>query len=404
VSTTFVPLQEDFEISYVDQSGVQGSYFQDSLTVGNLQLQNFTMATASTFKGQSNIGVMGIGIDQDEASAPTLYPNFIDALVSQGSINTRAYSLYLDDLDAASGTLLLGGYDTAKYLNELVILDLQSNASFDVPLTAVALSNPMDTTLLGGASDLPALATLDSGTSLTYLPPAIFNQLAAYFGATISPDQSGTYLVSCSTMETVQGSLLYQFAGSAGPIIQVPFSELSTPSSFNTSDGSPACTFGVGPGDAADGYLLGDTFLRSAYVVYDLDNLQVGIANTVFNAKDSNVVEIQNVTNPIPGSTAAFSSLTATATETALPLPDGGSLETATSFGPVTLLSAAPSLTAGVQTSLSATNLHGTSGVVKTSTGPSHSPASTVVSSDGIKAAGIGCYSLVVGILVFLVI
>lgn len=30
-------------------------------------------------------------------------------------------------------------------------------------------------------------------------------------------------------------------------------------------------------------YLLGDTFLRGYYVVYDLENMQVGIANNIYN-------------------------------------------------------------------------------------------------------------------------
>ena len=46
-------------------------------------------------------GVMGIGFDAGESivsqgSQP--YPNIIDAMVAQGSIQSRAYSLWLNDL------------------------------------------------------------------------------------------------------------------------------------------------------------------------------------------------------------------------------------------------------------------------------------------------------------------
>jgi hypothetical protein len=49
-------------------------------------------------------GVMGIGFDTGEASLGKNgfgaggYPNIIDVLVSGGLINSKAYSLYLDDL------------------------------------------------------------------------------------------------------------------------------------------------------------------------------------------------------------------------------------------------------------------------------------------------------------------
>lgn len=43
---------------------------------------------------------MGIGFDADESLPPgvNIYPNIIDDMVAQGLINTRAYSLWLDDL------------------------------------------------------------------------------------------------------------------------------------------------------------------------------------------------------------------------------------------------------------------------------------------------------------------
>lgn len=49
-------------------------------------------------------GVMGIGFDTRETSLGSNgfgaggYPNIVDVLVSGGLINSKAYSLYLDDL------------------------------------------------------------------------------------------------------------------------------------------------------------------------------------------------------------------------------------------------------------------------------------------------------------------
>ena len=49
--------------------------------------------------------------------------------------------------------------------------------------------------------------------------------------------------------------------------------------------------------------MLGDTFLRSAYVVYHLGNNQISLAPTVFNATDSDVREINNGTDGVPDAT-----------------------------------------------------------------------------------------------------
>ena len=49
--------------------------------------------------------------------------------------------------------------------------------------------------------------------------------------------------------------------------------------------------------------VLGDTFLRSAYVVYHLGNDQISLAPTVFNATGSDIREINNGTDGVPDAT-----------------------------------------------------------------------------------------------------
>ena len=51
-------------------------------------------------------------------------------------------------------------------------------------------------------------------------------------------------------------------------------------------------------------YTLGDTFLRSVYAVYDLENRQVGLAPASFNPTESNVVPFPSRGARIPSSTS----------------------------------------------------------------------------------------------------
>jgi hypothetical protein len=116
------------------------------------------------------------------------------------------------------------------------------------------------------------VAILDSGTTVTRIDPAIFNILYQYFNAATNTDSNGNayYTVDCS-IGSVEGSIDYGFPGVT---ISVPFSELAIPDS-----GESYCLFGFIP-DTLN--LFGDTFLRSAYVVYDLDQKEVGLAQTIF--------------------------------------------------------------------------------------------------------------------------
>jgi hypothetical protein len=123
------------------------------------------------------------------------------------------------------------------------------------------------------------------------------------------------------------GTLDYQFAGPTGPVISVPFSELAVPLidfqganpvPITDNEGHPICRLGLSaPSTPDEPLLFGDTFLRSAYVVYDLDSLQIGIAQTLFNVTDSNIQAItaSAIGQSLPGNVASVLStpvLTAT--------------------------------------------------------------------------------------------
>jgi hypothetical protein len=200
----------------------------------------------------------------------------------------------------ATGTVLFGGYDTDKYSGQLAVLEIDPDAqtgtisSMTVAWTSFSLTDSTGTTPLT-TGEFPLPAVLDSGTSITVIPSDLFSQLAYYFEAVNDPTY-GT-LVDCA-IGTVSGSLNYGFGGSDGPIISVSFSELAIPlydeqgNPLTFEDGSDACFFGLQAATQGEPIILGDTFLRSAYVVYDLDKQQIGIAPTVFGTTSSHIVEI----------------------------------------------------------------------------------------------------------------
>src|SRR5277367_5955968 len=96
-SSTFVDLQEAFQISYVDGTNIVGDYITDVLNIGSTKLTNMTMAAATQLRDPA-VGIMGIGYQAGESISESiaagqggaLYPNVINVLKNQGHINQLA--------------------------------------------------------------------------------------------------------------------------------------------------------------------------------------------------------------------------------------------------------------------------------------------------------------------------
>lgn len=280
-------------------------------------------------------------------------------------------------LDAATGQILFGGIDTAKYDGTLSSIEIYPDAesgsnqitSFTVAFTSLQVSSSTGTDTLT-PSNYAVAAILDSGTSLTLLPDdlayIIFEELGATDDRTYGP------VLPCA-VGNATGSLSFGFGGSGGPVIKVPISEMVLPITDENGhvphfqNGEAACALGI---DAAQNrpVLFGDTFLRSAYVVYDLVNNRIGIAQSNFNAGSSHIVAFASSGAPIPSATTAQAGISVTQTATGNPR---GTLD-ATGAG-----TAAPTAQNSLPASLSAA-----SGFAS-ATGTSGSTASTSKSAAG---------------------
>lgn len=104
-------IQEDgFVISYGDGSEVAGDYVSDVFRVGSLAVKSMTFAVATAQYEVGNMGIMGIGFDTNEAITEfggKPYRNIIDSMADQDLINSRAYSLWLNDLGKSKNLLLV---------------------------------------------------------------------------------------------------------------------------------------------------------------------------------------------------------------------------------------------------------------------------------------------------------
>ncbi|KAL7815579.1 acid protease [Trichoderma gracile] len=222
-------------------------------------------------------GILGLGAGN---GINTEYPNFVDELAAQGVTATKAFSLALGSKAEEEGVVIFGGVDTAKFHGELAHLPIvpaddspDGVARYWVKMKSISLTPPADGTdnnNNGKPVAFPQTSMtvfLDSGSTLTLLPPALVRQIASALGST-QTDESGFFVVDCA-LTSQDGTIDFEFDGVT---IRVPYAEMIR----QVSTLPPHCYLGMmGSTQFA---LLGDTFLRSAYAVFDLTSNVVHLA------------------------------------------------------------------------------------------------------------------------------
>ncbi|OAA75553.1 candidapepsin-4 precursor [Akanthomyces lecanii RCEF 1005] len=325
-SSTFeTTIRGGFKISYLDGSQSSGDYFNDTVTIGDMTITQQQLGLAK--KSSSATGLMGLGMSVGVA-AKKEYPTIIDNLVSQGYIDTAAFSLYLDSVTESHGTFLFGGVDTKKYIGDLATLPLVADdihgsdnvTSYAVDLTGFSVD---------GVS-LPSLKTkaiLDTGATLVLLPGRVVTPIYTKLGV-VSVTGIATPFIDCSGSTKKDGKdnlaktkFNFEFNGKT---ISVPLKEMIV-NSFDDhqdifkspllksqfKDFGKVCMFGIanaddyktqepdplgssgGSSNEPEYALLGDTFLRSAYVVYDLARQEVAIAQSYPKSNETNIVTLK---------------------------------------------------------------------------------------------------------------
>ncbi|KAI5803252.1 aspartic peptidase domain-containing protein [Geopyxis carbonaria] len=324
-SSTYQRLNSDFQISYVDGDYARGDYGTDVLRLGDetsVTGLQFGIGLDST----STEGIMGIGLPQNQVQVQRLgrepYRGLTDLMVEQNLIKSRAYSLWLNSLQSSTGEVLFGGIDTAKFSGNLTTLPINKRSpnsparEFMITLTKVSLTNHklVSLSLTDNEFSIPIL--LDTGSSYNYLPSELAKTIAKQVGAQWAHNFA-VPILPCG-IRNYNGTINFEFSGQQ---IKVPLNQLIIDAYTNNgdrghfSDGSPICYFGIM--DAGENsFVFGDTFLRSAYVVYDIDNEEISIGQALHNVTDSNILEIKAGKKSVPDATGAVSTITAVSTTT----------------------------------------------------------------------------------------
>lgn len=319
-SSTYKYVNGVFKISYSDGTTVSGDYATDDLRIEGQYVQNvqFGMATSST----DSDGYLGIGYAINEAQvsngglAP--YSNLPQILAKEEKVNLNAYSLWLNDPSATTGSIVFGGVDTAKYsgtLRSARIIPSQGGVynSFTIALAAVGQNGTYN--LMSNAS-MPTLLATD--LPFSYLPSNITTVLFKQFNVSYDPS-AGAAIVDCQ-LASQPGTIDFSLSSAN---VSIPLRTLVIP--YSPLRVQPICLFGIIPAPGDQNVMLGTTFLRAAYVVFDPDNNQISLAQTRFNITEEKIVEIGRGAGGMP--TSAFNILSSSATSviSSTNSPTGGS-------------------------------------------------------------------------------
>ncbi|EPS41190.1 hypothetical protein H072_4912 [Dactylellina haptotyla CBS 200.50] len=294
-SSTYQYVEGNFAISYVDGQFASGEYAKDTFHIGGVGVSDVQFGIG--FKGTSEEGILGIGFEARQSGVTkgqAEYPGLITQMVKQDLINSRAYSIWLNDLNAESGEILFGGIDAGKYDGSLTTIPLSKRTGFDratdfiISLHGLTITNGDEEPriLMNESRTIPAL--LDTGASFTYLPQDVANQLVDLVGAQTVSEYKGP-AVNCSK-RAMDETFRFQFAGTSITVKLRDF--IIDATDEPNEDNHILCYFGILGISEGSVLTLGDTFLRSAYVVYDMDNEEISIAQTIFNSTVTNILEI----------------------------------------------------------------------------------------------------------------
>ncbi|CAG8587070.1 41324_t:CDS:1 [Gigaspora margarita] len=208
-------------------------------------------------------GILGMGFDNlntMDNGAPTL----ISTLIKQKKMNplfSFHFQHYYDYDD--QGTLTLGGVDESKFDGKITYNPVISEIGFWLIVLDAALVNKTPTL----SAIRPAI--IDTGTTLLIIPSNDAEELHKQIPDSEFDSQDNVYIIPCDTTAVV--SLIF-----GGVEYKIPPRDLT----FAPISGTQ-CVSAIIPGDLLYPlpiWLVGQTFLKNVYSVFDMGNKQVGFA------------------------------------------------------------------------------------------------------------------------------
>ncbi|KAL5114031.1 Aspartic protease snp2 [Pleosporales sp. CAS-2024a] len=245
-----------WQISYGDQSGASGLVYADQVTVGGVtatsQAVEAATSVSSEFVQDSSDGLLGLAFSSINTVQPQSQTTFFDTVHDQLAQPLFAATLKYH----AAGTYDFGFIDSSKYTGSITYVDVDNSQGF--------WGFSADGYSIGGNAQGGAAinnAILDTGTTLILVDDSVVsNYYSQVNGAQLDNSQGG-YTFPCD-------ATLPDFAISVGGVDQtVPGQYIN----FAPADGN-TCFGGIQSNAGIGNSIFGDVFLKSKYIVFDMND------------------------------------------------------------------------------------------------------------------------------------
>ncbi|KAG5982102.1 hypothetical protein E4U55_002280 [Claviceps digitariae] len=266
-SDTLVNSKKSFSISY-GSGTVEGNLITDVISVGGMSVKYmFGLASKASddFTHFAFDGILGMSMNKGASD------NFLSALADGNKLEKNIFGVALNRAADGrnNGEVRFGATNPDKYQGDISYTSVASKGQ--------DWSIVIDDMAYGGkkAGNGGVLAYIDTGTSFVFGPGDRVKKLHAIIPGSSSADGL-TYTVPCDSSD----DLTFTFSG-------VDY-RLSPKDWISPKDNEGKCTSNIYGHEVVDGaWLLGDTFLKNVYTVFDRDQGRIGFAAAV-GALDSN--------------------------------------------------------------------------------------------------------------------
>ncbi|AAS51369.1 ACR143Wp [Eremothecium gossypii ATCC 10895] len=264
-SSTFKATDKTLRLQYV-KGDAKARVSYDTLYFAGAKIENQGFGEAEAigddFSGARFDGIIGIG-----------YPSIgygikppINTLIDSGGLKDPMFGIYISNAqnrNSPVGEIVLGGYNTQKFKGDIKWLPVLRKAFWETDLSAFKVGN--------FALDVQGLtAVFDTGSSFIIMPEDTYTDFVSQFPGASHDD--GTDYVDCSTVNS-------------GPDLTLDFGGVALKLSardYVMQLGRNTCILAVSGNSRVTGeVILGDTFLRRYYTIYNFGDNTIGVASAV---------------------------------------------------------------------------------------------------------------------------
>jgi hypothetical protein len=218
---------------------------------------------------QPVFGIGPKGLSICEGRCITVTEHFREAGLTQ----INGYSLYLDSLGQKStGRVLFGAIDNNKYEGSLREIPLVNSSALMTNVTHLTVGSKIV------AAGVNMTVLLDTGSTLCYFPASLSQRIADVFNATYNSD-TGLFFVD---QYPASSDMTLNFTFSRGASISVPLTEMLIDAGIIVGGDIPAPYVLGFMVTLSNKYILGTTFLRSAYLAVDLTHMRAAIGQASY--------------------------------------------------------------------------------------------------------------------------